>query len=160
MDEKPSNFDMLGESEMEMKPSWELIKKLKEAKKDKEITFPRLIERLEKNGTPISMTTLRRVFADNSEQNDSFSYENTLMPLAEVLLAYDDVPTPENNVYTKEIDGLKAVLHTQNEEIVKLHEIQNHLENRIAFLLEQIEKKDKRMDEKDVLINKLLEKVL
>ena len=145
---------------MEMKPSWELIKKLKEAKKDKEITFPRLIERLEKNGTPISMTTLRRVFADNSEQNDSFSYENTLMPLAEVLLAYDDVPTPENNVYTKEIDGLKAVLHTQNEEIVKLHEIQNHLENRIAFLLEQIEKKDKRMDEKDVLINKLLEKVL
>jgi len=160
LDEKPSNFDMLGESEMEMKPSWELIKKLKEAKKDKEITFPRLIERLEKNGTPISMTTLRRVFADNSEQNDSFSYENTLMPLAEVLLAYDDVPTPENNVYTKEIDGLKAVLHTQNEEIVKLHEIQNHLENRIAFLLEQIEKKDKRMDEKDVLINKLLEKVL
>ena len=160
MDEKPSNFEMLGESEMEMKPSWELIKKLKEAKKDKEITFPRLIERLEKNGTPISMTTLRRVFADNSEQNDSFSYENTLMPLAEVLLAYDDVPTPENNVYTKEIDGLKAVLHTQNEEIVKLHEIQNHLENRIAFLLEQIEKKDKRMDEKDVLINKLLEKVL
>lgn len=160
MDEKPSNFDMLGESEMEMKPSWELIKKLKEAKKDKEITFPRLIERLEKNGTPISLTTLRRVFADNSEQNDSFSYENTLMPLAEVLLAYDDVPTPENNVYTKEIDGLKAVIHTQNEEIVKLHEIQNHLENRIAFLLEQIEKKDKRMDEKDVLINKLLEKVL
>lgn len=160
MDEKPSNFEMLGESEMEMKPSWELIKKLKEAKKDKEITFPRLIERLEKNGTPISLTTLRRVFADNSEQNDSFSYESTLMPLAEVLLTYDDVPTPENNVYTKEIDGLKAVIHTQNEEIVKLHEIQNHLENRIAFLLEQIEKKDKRMDEKDVLINKLLEKVL
>lgn len=160
MEVKPSDFDMFGELEMETKPSLELIKKLKEAKKEKEITFPRLIERLEKNGTPISLTTLRRVFADNSEQNDSFSYENTLMPLAEVLLAYDDVPTPENNVYTKEIDGLKSVIHTQNEEIVKMHEIQNHLENRIAFLLEQIEKKDKRMDEKDVLINKLLEKVL
>ena len=34
----------------------------------------------------------------------------------------------------------------------------DHLDNRIAFLLEQIEKKDRRMDEKEETIQKLMKK--
>lgn len=145
---------------MELSSKQELIKQLKEAKARDEVTFPRIIERMEKNGDFLSLSTLRRVFADGSEQNaQSFSYENTLMPIAEVLLKVEDVPTPDSP-FAKEIDGLKAVIHCQNEEIVKLHEMQEHLEARITFLIEQIEKKDRRMDEKDEIIKKLMEKCL
>lgn len=144
---------------MELTRSQKLIKELKEIKKANEITFPRIIERLEKNGKSVSLTTLRRVFADGSEDNASnFSYENTLIPIAEVLLNVEDLPTPADSPYAKEIEGLKSVIHVQNEEIARLHELKEHLESRITFLLEQIEKKDRRMDEKEETIQKLMDK--
>ena len=144
---------------MELTKSQELIKQLKEIKETNEITFPRIMERMEKNGKVVSLTTLRRVFADGSESNaNNFSYENTLLPIAEVLLNVEDLPTLPNSPYAKEIDGLKSVIHLQNEEIARLHELKEHLESRITFLLEQIDKKDRRMDEKDETIRKLMNK--
>ena len=146
---------------MEHTKSQELIRQLKEAKARNEITYPRIMERMEKNGKFVSLTTLRRVFADGSELNaGGFNYENTLLPIAEVLLNAEDVPTMEASPYAKEIDGLKAVIHVQNEEIARLHDLKEHLESRVTFLLEQIEKKDRRMDEKDEIIRRLMEKCL
>jgi len=146
---------------MELLRAQELIKKLKEVKEKNEITYPRIIERMEKNGKFVSLTTLRRVFADGSEMNaESFNYETTLLPIAEVLLNAEDVPTPENSPYAKEIDALKAVIHVQNEEIARLHDIKEHLEKRVEFLLAQIERKDRRMDEKDEIIRKLMDKCI
>lgn len=145
---------------MELTKSQELIRQLKEVKARDEITYPRIIERIEKTGKSVSLTTLRRVFADGSELNaDSFSYENTLMPIAEALLNAEDVPT-QDGPWAKEIDGLKSIIHVQTEEIARLHDIKEHLESRITFLLEQIEKKDRRMDEKDEIIRQLMGKVL
>ena len=160
MDAKPSTNEHVEELCMEHTAAQELIRQLKEVKVKNEITYPRIIERLEKNGKFLSMTTLRRVFADSSELNaSSFSYENTLLPIAEVLLNAEDVPTVESP-YSKEIDALKAVIHVQNEEIARLHDLKEHLESRVTFLLEQIDKKDRRMDEKDEIIKKLMDKCL
>lgn len=139
---------------MELTKSQELIKQLKEIKEANEITYPRIMERMERNGKVVSLTTLRRVFAVGSEENASnFNYESTLLPIAEALLSVEDLPTPADSPFAKEIDGLKAVIHCQNEEIARLHEMKEHLENRITFLLEQIEKKDGRMDRKDRIID-------
>ena len=139
---------------MERKPAKELIAELKQAKNDGEVTYPRIMERMEKNGKYVSLTTLRRVFADGSEMNaSSFSYENTLIPIAEALLAIEDVPTPADNPYAKEIAGLKAVIRTQNEEIAHLYDLKDHLDERVSFLLDQIAEKDK-------MIGKLLDQVL
>lgn len=150
-----------GVSCMELSAKQELIKQLKEAKQKNEITYPRIMDRMEKNGKFVSLTTLRRVFADGSESNaGSFNYETTLLPIAEVLLDIEDVPTSDANPYAKEIDALKAVLHVQNEEIARLHEMKEHLEERITFLISQIELKDKRMDEKDEIIKRLMDKCL
>lgn len=146
---------------MELTKAQELIRQMKTIKESNEITYPRIIERMEKNGRVVSLTTLRRVFAEGSEANAAnFSYENTLMPIAEVLLNVEDVPTPEDAPNAQQIEALKAVVHCQNEEIARLHELKEHLENRISFLLEQIEKKDRRMDEKDEIIRKLMDKCL
>lgn len=148
-------------SRMELTRSQELIRQLKEIKTKNEITYPRIMERMEKNGKFVSLTTLRRVFADGSELNaNNFNYENTLLPIAEALLNVEDLPTHPDSPYAKEIDGLKAVIHVQNEEIARLHEMKEHLESRITFLLEQIEKKDRRMDEKDETIRRLMDKLL
>ena len=168
MDYKPSTHEQQKNTEsitedlsMELSDKQELIRQLKAAKTRNEVTFPRILERMEKNGKFVSLTTLRRVFADGSESNAaSFNLENTLMPIAEVLLEAEDVPTPENSPYAAEIQGLKAVIHVQNEEIARLHELKEHLEDRITFLLEQIEKKDRRMDEKDEVIRRLMDKCL
>lgn len=148
-------------SRMELTKAQELIRQLKDIKEKNEITYPRLIEMMEKNGKIVSLTTLRRVFADGSESSaNSFSYENTLLPIAEVLLNVEDMPTPDDSPQAQEINALKAVIHVQNEELARLHEMKEHLESRITFLLDQIEKKDRRMDEKDEIIRILMNKCL
>lgn len=150
-----------GVSRMELTKAQELIKTLKEVKARNEITYPRIMDRMEKNGKFVSLTTLRRVFADGSEMNaGSFNYESTLIPIAEALLNVDEVPTDETSPCAKDIDALKAVIRVQNEEIARLHELKDHMEDRIAFLLEQISLKDSRMDAKDIIIQRLMDKCL
>ena len=139
---------------MERKPAKDLIIELKKAKEDGEVTYPRIMERIESNGKFVSLTTLRRVFAEGSELNaSSFNYETTLLPIADALLPIEDTPTPMDNPHAKEIAGLKAVIRTQNEEISHLYELKEHLETRVSFLLEQIAGKD-------AMIAKLLDQVL
>ena len=114
-----------------------IITELKKAKAEKEITYPRLLDMLEAAGTPLGLTTLRRVFADGSEKNDSFNYASTIAPLEAILLV-EDIPEPESNPYAKELEGFKAVIHSQNEELVRMYEMTKHLEGRIEFLVGQI----------------------
>ena len=148
---------------MDLTNTQDIISKLKEVKKQNELTLPRILDMIEANGDYLSMTTLRRVFAANSEQEDSFNYEKTIRPIANVLLFQDDY-TPEGTTPNIESDALKAVLRLKNDEIEYLKQqieiMKRVYDKRIDFLIDQIGKKDKRMDEKDELINKLMEKVL
>lgn len=147
---------------MDVTRAQELVKQLREIKERNEITFPRIIEMMEAHDPSrvVSLSTLRRVFANGSDPN-SFSYENTLIPIADVLLHVEDNPqSAEMSPHAKEIEALKAVIACQNEELDRLHETKEHLEARVTFLLEQIAIKDRRMDEKDAWINRLMEKVL
>jgi hypothetical protein len=151
MRDTENNMEVLG---MERKTAKDLVMDLKKAKEDGEVTYPRIMERIESTGRYVSLTTLRRVFAEGSELNaSSFSYENTLIPIADALLPVEETPTPADNPYAKEIAGLKAVIRTQNEEISHLYELKEHLDERITFLLDQIAEKDK-------MISKLLDQVL
>ena len=137
---------------MPQKDISKIIMELKKAKAEKEITYPRLLDMLEAAGTPLGLTTLRRVFADGSEKNDSFNYASTIAPLEAILLV-EDIPEPESNPYAKELEGFKAVIHSQNEELVRMYEMNKHLEDRIEFLVGQISKKDE-------LIARLMDKAL
>lgn len=156
---------------MELKSAPDLIRQLKVVKKELEITYPRLMERIEKNGDSVSMSTLKRVFAEDSEVNDSFNYASTLMPIAKVLLDAEDVPGEENTAEGIEIAALKADIRVKNEIIEKLQfqidELKKKVDaikaeeaRRLSFLRNQIELKDRRMDEKDEIIKRLMDKVL
>lgn len=149
------------ESCMELSTKQELIRNLKDAKIDGEFTYQRIIEKMALNGDYISISTLKRVFKKDAEKTaESFNLENTLMPIAKVLLKIEDVPTDPSLPCAPEIEKLKSVIHAQNEEIERLHELQDHLESRIEFLISQIELKDRRMDEKDEIIRRLMDKYL
>ena len=149
---------------MNLTNTQEVILRLKAIKKENELTLPRIMDMIEANGDYLSMTTLRRVFAASSEQDDSFSYDKTIRPIARALLFQDEYDGKESVSPSMEIEGLKAVIRLKNEEIDLMKEqieaIKGVYERRVAFLLDQIDKKDKRMDEKDKLIQKLIEKVL
>lgn len=144
---------------MELSTKQELIRRLKEAKEDGEFTYQRIMEKMADNGDYTSLSTLKRALGKDAEKiAETFSLENTLMPIAKVLLKIEDIPTDPELPCAPEIEKLKAVIHAQNAEIERLHELKDHLENRIEFLIAQIELKDKRMDQKDVIIEKLMEK--
>lgn len=148
---------------MDLTNTQNIISKLKEVKKQNELTLPRILDMIEANGDYLSMTTLRRVFAANSEQEDSFNYDKTIRPIANVLLLQEGY-APEGSGTNTENEALKAVLKFKNEEIEALQRqlelIRKMYEERIDFLIDQIRKKDKRMDEKDEIIKRLMAKVL
>lgn len=149
---------------MDLTSTQEVILKLKAIKKENELTLPRIMDMIESNGDYLSMTTLRRVFAVNSEQDDSFSYDKTIRPIARALLFQEEDQETQSSSSAIEIEGLKAIIRLKNEEIDHLHEqielIKEERDQRISFLLDQIGKKDKRMDEKDGIIHKLMDKLL
>ena len=158
MNTLPSTTEHIEVSQMEHTSSADLIRRLKEVKEQNEITLPRIMDRMEENGDFLSMSTLRRVFANGSEAVN-FDYENTLMPIARALLNVEDIPTSQVPD-AKDIYALKAVIRLQGEELAKAHELKEHLEKRIDFLTSQIEIKDRRMDEKDEIIRRLMDKCL
>ena len=142
---------------MELQRSRDLILQLKKAKVEREYTMPRIEEEILKLGKSVSPSTLKRVFREGSENSaSSFSFDNTLLPIAEVLLSAEDIPTPEGSPYALELELLKAELRVQTERVESLLERNRLLEDRVTFLLSQIERKDRRMDEKDDMIRKIM----
>lgn len=157
----PSTNEQYGGHDVERTESQRIIAEIKTLKKaNKLATYPRIIEQVLEDGGQVSLSTLRRICAEGSEASaQSFSHDTILVPVRDALkkLQAKDLPNmPDADV----IDAMKAVIHVQDEEIANLHDMRDHLEKRIAFLLEQIERKDRRMDEKDEIIKKLMEKVL
>lgn len=157
---------------MELTATKEIIVQLKAVKKEYELTIPRIKDMLEKNGDYIALSTLRRVFAEGSEDNDSFSYDRTISPIARALLFQDnEEETHDADAMDDRIEGLRSVILLKNEQIAmltdqiealkkQLNDFRAEYDLRLRFLRDQIELKDKRMDEKDQIINRLMDKCL
>ena len=176
MEAKPSDMEQ-GVPEMELIDTQEIILKLKAVKESEHITIKEIMAMLDDKGESLSETTIRRIFADNSENEDSFSYDRTIRPVAEVLLSEEKQPETVIVSHAKN-ELLMAVMREKNGIIERLSEknellndqidklrqqldtVKAEYDRRVTFLRDQIEKKDRRMDEKDQMINKLLEKVL
>ena len=142
--------------------SADIIREVKAIRAENKITYIDIMEEMEKldRASVVSLSTLRRVFRDGSETKaGSFNYEHILIPIRDAMrsLAKEQKPESERD---KELDGYKAVIRVQNEELDRLIELNEHLQNRVEFLVEQINLKDRRMDEKDEMIRKLMDRVL
>ena len=162
----------------------DLIIQLKEVREEKGLSYNDILSLMEKNGDYLSKSTISRVFSEGSEDL-SFRYEETIRPLAKVLLDIENIEDDD----TLDTRAMKSLLKYKIERIEELEKQVEKLENdivkmklsnhekmeaerevynrRVDFLKNQIELKDKRMDQlleavftKDKLYNELLEKTL
>lgn len=141
----------------------EIIMKLKEVRKEKDLSYGDILDLMEKNGDFVSKSTISRVFQDGSEEL-SFRYEETIRPIAKALLDIETIEADDNidvqamksllqykiqriEELERQIEQLEAAF---DKERVKMHEKmeQERLTwgKSIEFLKEQVSLKDKRMD--------------
>lgn len=122
-----------------------LIIKLKKAKNDDpEMTLQKICD-----STGVSMSTIQRIFADNSE-NQSFRYES-LKPISFLLLGTDGL---ENDMDSDELQIQVAEIKDKYEK--KLEKEREQHRKSITFLMKQIDLKDDRIT---FLLNALEDRV-
>lgn len=150
---------------MPMQRSRELILALKKARKERGYSLTRIEEEILRRGKSLSDSTIKRVFKEGSEDAPSYpSYEHTLLVIAEVfpeVWAFLDSSEPSSS---REVELLEMELRAQAGILEsKLAQIKI-LEDRVAFMREQIEVlrkqieiKDRRMDEREAVIRKVME---
>lgn len=162
----------------------DIIIQLKEVREEKGLSYNDILDLMEKNGDFLSKSTLSRVFSEGSEEV-SFRYEETIRPIANALLDIENIEEDDNTdvktmkmmlQYKKEIiENLeKKVAQLEadlDREKVKYHERLDAERDRhqksIEFLKNQIDLKDKRMDQlldavfaKDAQHKELLDTIL
>lgn len=142
----------------------DIIIQLKKVREEKGLSYNDILDLMEQNGDYLSKSTLSRVFAEGSEEV-SFRYEETIRPIANALLDIENIETEDSG----EVQAMKSILKFKMERIeelereieklelslaeekVKHHEkIDKERENynrSIEFLKNQINLKDKRMDQ-------------
>ena len=132
----------------------EMIREMKAIKEEYKISYMDIMEKMAEidERTMASLSTLRRIFRDGSElKASSFNFGEILTPVYAAVKALDKNP-PEKTEFDRELDGYKAVIRVQNEELDRLLELKEHLDERVEFLVKQIEKKDKIID---ILMDKI-----
>ena len=144
------------------------IKRLKQIKSEQGLSIPQIMEMMEKQGKFVSESTLKKVFADGSEEKP-FRYQDSIAPVADVLLdIYGDSSGLED------VQSLQQIIREKNKLIellvIKLEECADDAKNRdklyedrkyayektIASQELQISRLHEQVDRKDVMIERLL----
>lgn len=148
------------------------IRRLKEIKTEQGLSISQIMELMEKQGKYVSEATLKKVFADGSEER-TFRYQDSIAPVADVLLdIYGD---------TSGIDDIESLRHIIREKnkliellVIKVEEQTEDAKNRekiyddrksayektIASQELQISRLHEQVDRKDIMIERLLNEVL
>lgn len=142
----------------------DIIIKLKEVRDEKGLSYNDILKLMEENNDFLSKSTISRVFAEGSEEM-SFKYEETIRPIANALLDIENIEDDDNmdtkamksllkyklqriEELEKKVEQLEVAL---DKEKIKYHEKLDkeraQFDNRIDFLKNQIDLKDKRMDQ-------------
>lgn len=141
------------------------IIKLKKIKQEQNLSIKKIMDLLEDQGQFVSEGTLKKIFAEGSEEK-SFRYQDTLAPLADVLLDIYGDQSEVNDVTT-----LKRIIREKNKQIeflmVKMEEQKEiyaerkaMYERRIEDLNAQLKRLDISVEKKDKMLEQLMDKYL
>lgn len=144
---------------MQQKKIAAIIAKVKKVRDDNGLTCQAIYDIVQKNGSDVSLSTIKRIFEDGSETY-GFQYESTLKPVVDAVLGiYGEngkAATPD------EADAMKAVIDFKSDKIADLEaqllRCEESYKRRIEFLKEQIARKDERIDRRDDMIERLINK--
>ena len=144
------------------------IRRLKEIKAQQGLSISQIMNMMEERGQFVSEATMKKVFADGSEEK-SFRYQDTIMPIADVLLdlygdtsGLDDAESLRNII--REKNKLIELLMMKLEEIQSAHKEKETVyadrksayERQITHLEAQVSRYELALDRKDALIERLL----
>lgn len=146
----------------------EIIVQLKQIKYDRDLSAQNIHDMVIEAGLYTSMSSVRRVFAEGSE-NQNFRYQDTIQPIAQVLIGVNEEAEPLNPT---EADALKNIallkdsmireLERENEALqAKVERMERDYADarvKIDFLLELNRKKDEQIARKDDYIDRLAKK--
>ncbi len=137
------------------------IIRLKRVKSEQGLSISKIMDLLEEKGKFVSEATVKRVFSEGSE-DFNFRYQDSIAPLADVLLDwYGDSSGLDD------VSALKQIIHDKNQTIefmmIKFEEQKSAYEKNVAHLKDQIQSLNERLDfrervvdRKDAVIEKLL----
>ena len=144
----------------------DIVTRLKRVREENGLSYQRICDLVEQNGDAVSLSTIRRVFEDGSE-NYGFQYENTLLPIARAVL--DIYPSAESEgaeagVSADAAGALKAIIEYKTEKIAALEKQVARMESsyarRLDFLTGQIDLKDARIDRLHGIIERMIDALL
>lgn len=141
------------------------IVKLKKIKEEQDLSIPKIMDLIEERGQFVSEGTLKKIFAEGSEEKN-FRYQDTLAPLADVLL---DIYGDQSGI--DDIESLREIIREKNRQIeflmVKMEEQKDTYaerksmyERQISSLNAQLERLNSSMERKESIIEKLLDAFL
>ena len=136
----------------------EVIRNLKLVRDEQGLSVQRITDMLEERGTPVSLATVRRVFDEGSEERN-FRYEDSIKPIADLLLDIQSKSTP-SGADAAELEALRALVRYKNSYIAELEAAASNVDakvqaakdeaqRKIDFLREQIAFKEEQMKAKD-----------
>lgn len=159
-----------GGSQMESK-SIEKIKEIKSIKKSMKLTYMEIVDEMKELdfSTAVSLSSLRRVCSNGSESKaSSFNYDEIIAPIYNAVKSLEKKGKPEvEDPFEIELEGYKAVIAVQNEELDRLFEMKELLDGRVDFLINQIQTKDamisdllRMLGEKESTIKLILDQII
>lgn len=106
----------------------DIILKLKDVRKERNLSYGKIIKLMEPNGDYLSKSTLSRLFSDGSEDEpDKFSYQRTIRPVAKALL---DIETIEDDD-DLDVQAMKSLLRYKIQRIEELEDQVKDLNSRL-----------------------------
>ena len=141
------------------------IHRLKQIKAEQGLSIPKIMDLMEERGQFVSEATIKRVFADGSE-DQNFRYQDSIAPIADVLL---DMYGDSSNL--DDTDSLRQIIREKNKFIeflmMKLDEKEADFERQRTLYEERKSLYEKTIGRfetqialKDDLIERLLNKYL
>ena len=137
----------------------DIIIRLKEVRKERNLSYGDILDLMEQNGDFVAKSTLSKLFADGSEDHpEKFRYENTLRPIANAILDMENIEETDD----MDIQALKAILKYKIARIKELETMLDHeklkhhekldkereqFQRSLDFLKTQVDLKDKRIDQ-------------
>jgi hypothetical protein len=121
----------------------DLVLNLKRVQREHHLSPQDVYEQLEAAGKHVCINTIKKIFADGSE-NEHFRYRDTIEPIADVFKAlYGNIDDAETDVIIADL-AVKDELIARRER--ELEELREDSRRRIEYLKHQIELKDQRID--------------
>lgn len=144
------------------------IKRLKQIKQEQGLSITQIMEIMERNGKFVSEPTLKKLFADGSEEKH-FRYQDSIAPVADVLLdiygdtsGLDDAESLRQIIREKNklIELLVIKIEEQSEEAKRRDDLyadrKSAFEKMIESLELQVHRLHDQVDRKDQWIEKLM----